>query len=52
MADAGVDVELVLHNRRFERRAQLLDVVHPCARILIAPVAEDRAVHLRRDLDR
>src|SRR5207247_6008809 len=49
---ARVDVELVLNSGGLERLPQLFDVLHPGARILIAPVAEDRAVHLRRDLDR
>src|SRR5438093_7482908 len=52
VTEAGIDVELVFHPGRFDDRAQLLDIVHARTLVLIATVAEDRAVHLRRDLDR
>ena len=48
----GIDVELVLHAGRFERRAQLRDIVRTDAFVLIAPVPKDGAVHFGRDLDR
>src|SRR5438046_5516720 len=35
-----------------ERRAELLDVVHTGAGVLVAPMTEDRPAHLRRGGDR
>src|SRR5206468_11849857 len=49
---ARIDVELVLDARGQQPRGQLLDVLHADTTVLIAPVAEDRTVHLRRHLDR
>src|SRR5207249_6162070 len=52
MSEPGINVELVRHVGGLERCAKLLDVVHSRAAVLVTPVAEDRAVHLRSELDR
>ena len=52
MAQAGIDVELVLDLGLVERGTKPFDVVHARTGVLIAPVAEDRATHLRREVNR